>query len=63
MRHLAGQAAVTNGTGNRLLQADRAADAEVIRVLLAIPDFDFFTLDSNVSNPMLSAAVRTPGHM
>ncbi len=41
--------------------ADRAADAEVVRVLHATIDFDFLAFDAEVGDPMLAATVGASG--
>ena len=43
------------------MQAERAAQAEVVRIQHAIADFDLLALDANVCNPVLAATVRASG--
>ena len=61
--HLGRQAAIPNWTRNRLMETDRAADAEVISVFHAVAHFDLLAFDSDVGDPMLAAAIRASSDM
>src|SRR5579863_10723767 len=58
-RNLSCRATITYGPRNALIQTERAAETEVVRVHHAAIDFDLLAFDSNVGDPMLSATVRT----
>src|SRR5271166_6942773 len=45
------------------MQAERAADAEVIRVDEMAVDFHFLAVNADVGNPVLSATVRASSHV
>src|SRR5207244_13075522 len=61
--NLAGRAAVANRTRRCLVQADGATQAEVVRIHHAAIQLDLFALNANVSDPVLTATVRTPCDM
>src|SRR5262245_55270746 len=56
--HLGGRQAKSDRTGDRLMAADGAADAEVVGVDDRSVDFDLLALDAEIGDPMLAAAVR-----
>src|ERR1041384_742047 len=61
VRHLGGGAAIADRACDCGVLADRAADAEVVRVDEAIAVANLFSFDADVGNPMLSATVRAAG--
>src|SRR5262245_39429443 len=63
IRHIAGQASISHRPRNRLMFAYATAETEVVRVPHLAADFDFLAFDSNVSDPMLSAAIGAARHM
>src|SRR5579863_2545874 len=63
VRHFGGKAAIPDGPGDRLMQANRAAQAEVIRIQHAVADFQLLAFDPNVSNPMLATTVGASGNV
>src|SRR5438067_935110 len=52
-----GQAAISGGAGRRLMQAERAAYAEVVGVEQAVVHLDFFALNPEVGDPVLAATI------
>ena len=61
IRDFGGEAAIANWPGNRLMQPNRSAEAEVVSVLHAVADFQFLAFDPDVGNPVLAAAVGASG--
>src|SRR5919197_4236264 len=61
IRNLAGWTTVANRTRCRLIQANRAAQAEVVGVHHSPIELDLLALNPDVSNPVLSATVWTSG--
>ena len=58
--HFRGQAAIPGGSGRRLMQAERAAHAEVIGVEQAVLHLDLLAFDTKVGDPVLAATVGAP---
>src|SRR5438477_4289228 len=63
VRYFARQATISNRTCNRLVETDCAADAEVVSILHAVAYFNLLAFDTDVGDPVLPAAVRTPSDM
>src|SRR5215469_423590 len=63
LRDLARRAAVSDGPCNRLVLADGAADAEVIRVDQLAVLLDFLAFKTEVGDPVLAATVRASRDM
>src|ERR1700727_2906464 len=56
--NLSRQAAISDRTRDGLMQTHRSAQAEVVGIHHLAVDFHFLAFDSDVSDPMLTAAVR-----
>jgi hypothetical protein len=61
MGNLGCEAPVSDRPRCRLMQAERASQAEIVRVDQAALDFHLLAIDANIGNPVLSATVGATG--
>src|SRR5581483_11285348 len=63
VRHFGSNTPISNWTRHRRVFSNRAAQAEVVRIHQLVTMLDFFALNTDVRDPVLSATVRASGHV
>ena len=62
-RHFRGRAAIANGPRGCLMQAQRSAHAEVVRIDHPVAGLDLLAFNADVGDPVLPATIRASRHM
>src|ERR1700686_2048751 len=63
IRNLSRGAAISDWARRGLMETERSTHAEVVGIHHAVLNFDFFTLNPDVSDPMLAATVRASSNV